>query len=91
MPNDINTESLAQAIIEHIESKLTTPSQRFFGVADAAKYAGLSEDSVRSLISAGKLTGLRPVGGRVLIDKQELDSLILTSTKRPPRGRGVRK
>jgi hypothetical protein len=62
--------------------------QRFFGVAASAAYCDLSKKSIRRLLAAGKLTALRPVRGRVVIDQRELDSLILGSTKQPRDGRG---
>ncbi len=52
---------LAEAIAEAVIKKLKLPDQRFFTVAGAAVYTGLSEDSVRAMLSAGKLTGHRPV------------------------------
>jgi excisionase family DNA binding protein len=63
--------------------------RRYLSVAHAAEYADLSEDSIRSLLSSGKLTALRPVPGRVVIDRRELDALLLSSTRRPRRARGV--
>ena len=64
-------------------------SQRFMGVNDAAAYSGLSEKSIRRLVASGKITGLRPVRGRVLIDRLELDSLILSADSKPRVGRGL--
>ena len=48
---------------------------RFLSIASAARYADLSVESVRRLIAAGKLTALRPVKGKVLVDRRELDSV----------------
>lgn len=61
---------------------------RWLSVCQAATYAGLSSDSIRDLISTGKLTGRRPVRGRILIDRGELDRLIEGSTKQLRSGRG---
>jgi hypothetical protein len=58
----------------------TAITPRFLGVRGAAIYASLSEDSIRSLLARGKLTKLRPLRGKILIDRQELESLILSST-----------
>jgi hypothetical protein len=63
--------------------------QRFFGIARAAPYADLSQKSIRRLLATGKLTALRPVRGRILIDKRELDTLILGANRRPRTGRGL--
>lgn len=65
-------------------------SRRFFNVDHAAAYADLSTESIRRLLSTGRLTALRPVPGRILVDRQQLDSLILSSTRRPRSGRGLK-
>jgi len=65
-------------------------SARFLTVQGAAEHSSLSPESIRRLISAGKLTALRPVRGRVLIDRRQLDSVVLSATQRPRRGRGIR-
>jgi excisionase family DNA binding protein len=66
------------------------PKQRFFSIDHAAGYAGLSTKTIRRLLSSGKLRALRPVKGRILIDRDELDALVLSSDQRPRRGRGIR-
>lgn len=63
---------------------------RFLSVAGAASYASLSEESIRKLLAAGKLTPLRPVRGRVVIDRHELDAFVLSCDQRLRRGRGIR-
>jgi excisionase family DNA binding protein len=60
-------------------------------VDGSATYASLSTKSIRRLISSGKLTAHRPVRGRVLIDRDELDSVIRSSTQQLRRGRGIRR
>jgi excisionase family DNA binding protein len=52
---------------------------RFLSVDGAAAYAGLSADSVRRLLTARKLTAYRPVPGRVVLDRQQLEALVLSS------------
>src|SRR5690606_20223811 len=64
---------------------------RFLDVESAAAFTSLSADSIRRLLSAGKLTALRPVKGRVVIDREQLVSLVLNSTTSLRRGRGRRK
>lgn len=62
--------------------------QRFFGVIGAAAYTDLSAKSIRRLLAAGKITGLRPIRGRVLIDRLQLDELILGADSNTRGGRG---
>jgi excisionase family DNA binding protein len=64
--------------------------RRFLSVPHAAKYTDLSVASIRRLLAAGKLTAMRPVRGKILIDVRELDATILGSTARPRKGRGMR-
>ena len=64
------------------------PEPRFLTVDAAAAYCSLSPESIRRLLSAGKLTKLHPVRGRVTIDRRELDSYVLTATGTLRRGRG---
>ena len=65
--------------------------QRFFGVAEAAAYSGLSEDSIRRMIHAGDIKALRPCRGKILIDRQQLDAVILGANRRVRKGRGIRR
>jgi hypothetical protein len=67
-----------------------TPGQlrRFLSVAAASEYSSLSAKSIRRLLAAGKLTTLRPVRGRVVIDRNELDALVLGSGVTVRQGRG---
>jgi hypothetical protein len=52
--------------------------------------SGLSQDSIRNMLSSSRLTALRPVKGRVVIDRVELDAAVRARTCRPHRGRGHR-
>jgi excisionase family DNA binding protein len=89
-PDPIDLEALADAIVGRLAERVAeTAARRYLTVQHAAEYADLSPDSIRALIASGRLTGLRPVGGRVLVDKRELDSLIQSSTRRPRQGRGI--
>jgi len=63
---------------------------RFLSVNGAAQYSGLSTKSIRRLIALGRITALHPVRGRVVIDRNELDSFILASGNSPRGGRGRR-
>ena len=60
----------------------------FLTIAAAEKYTGISEESIRRLISAGKLQALRPVRGRIVLDRVALDSFVLGCNARPRTGRG---
>ena len=84
----------ATAAINELSEKIDrlidapTVAPRWLTIANAAVYSGLSEDSIRRLISSGKIAGHRPVKGRVLIDRGELDSFISAATTTPRQGRG---
>ena len=64
---------------------------RFLSVERAAAHCDLSPESIRRLLSAGKLTALRPVKGRVLVDRVQLESYVAGSVETLRRGRGRRK
>ena len=84
--------ALAGTVADLVVERLADLARRrYLSVARAAEYADLSEDSIRSLLSSGRLTPLRPVPGRVVIDRRELDALVLSSTGQPRRRRGVYK
>jgi excisionase family DNA binding protein len=85
------------SVLQSIDAKLNdllqrnvAVSGRFLTVGGAAAYSGLSDKSIRRLISRGDLVAYRPVRGRLLIDRQQLDALILGSTARVRIGRGIR-
>jgi len=69
--------------------RLASPPQRFMTLRTASGYSDLSVDSLRRLVESGKLTAHRPVRGRVLLDRMELDQVILGSTTHPRTGRGM--
>ena len=70
--------------------QLSAMSPRFLAIDGAAAYTSLSPESIRRLIETGRLTALRPIPGRVLIDRLELDALVTSSTKCLQKGRGIR-
>ena len=52
-------------------------AQRYLSYADAARYSGMSEQTLRRLVEAGRLRAYRPTGQRkVVFDRVELDALI---------------
>ncbi len=54
---------------------------RFLSVRDSASYSGLSRETIRRMLQSGKLTPYRPVPGRIVVDRQQLDSVILASAE----------
>ncbi len=89
MDNDLSTQfDLIHRKLDQLLADRTKPNQRFLGIVDAARYAGLSPESVRRLIAGGRLTAYRPVKGRVVVDVRQLDALVLGSTTMPRTGRG---
>lgn len=65
--------------------------RRWFGVEQAAEHMAISEESVRRLVSSGRLTAYRPVAGRLVLDRRQCDAVIMAATRRPATGRGRRK
>lgn len=82
-----------QAIDEKLNDLLRRSAAapvRFLTVDGVAAYSGLSTKSIRRLISRGDLVAYRPVRGRLLIDRHQLDAFILGATTRVRAGRGIR-
>ncbi len=61
---------------------------RFLTVSGGAAYCSLSETSIRREIAAGRLKAYRPRKGRILLDRRELDALVMGADQRPRSGRG---
>jgi excisionase family DNA binding protein len=53
--------------------------QRFVSIVGAAVRVGVSPTTIREWLKAGRLTALRPIGVKILIDVEQLDSLVLNS------------
>jgi len=70
-------------IIQKLDVLLARDStiRRFLPVGDAARYAGVSVESIRRMLANGQLTQLRPVPGRVVVDREQLDSAILATAQ----------
>jgi excisionase family DNA binding protein len=83
-------ESKLDRVLERLEQLRERPEaspERYLTVDGAADYAAVSAESIRRLLAAGRLTALRPVGGRVVIDRREIDSYMQsTADTRPARG-----
>lgn len=94
MPDDntINPEDLADLIADRLVEKLNRNDRPLWlSVSSASAHSSLSEDSIRGLISSGKLTAHRPLKGKILINREELDSLIRSGANRKLRkGRGIK-
>lgn len=86
-PATISLETIGQKLDELI-GQASQPAKRFLSINDAAAYTGLSPESVRRLISARKLTPRRPVRGKIVLDRNEIDAYVLGSTASVKRGRG---
>ena len=83
----VNLEAL-DAKLDALLERTGTADRRFLTVDSAAAYCDLSPESIRRLLASGKLTALRAVRGRVLIDRNQLDSYVLGCDSRPRSGRG---
>jgi len=81
-------ERVEQILCVLLERSQCAPT-RWFSLKLAAEYTSLSEKSLRQLVNSGKLTARRPVRGKILIDRVELDSLIASATATPRTGRGL--
>jgi excisionase family DNA binding protein len=88
MPEPNHLEEKIDLVLERLSHLPETNSVRFLPTDAAAKYAGVSVESIRRLLAAKKLTAYRPVPGRIVVDRRQLDALILASTRQARTGRG---
>lgn len=88
----IDLEAWAEGVSAQLDRLTEAPrlTPEWLGVSDAAIYSGLSEETLRKLGASGKIVLRRPVRGRVLINRRELDNYIRSSTAQPRTGRGIR-
>ncbi|MHB1422136.1 MAG: helix-turn-helix transcriptional regulator [Gemmataceae bacterium] len=57
--------------------------QRYLPYSAAARYTGMSEQTLRRLVEDGRLPVYRPTGGRkVVFDRFEIDKLIRGATSK---------
>jgi excisionase family DNA binding protein len=61
---------------------------RWMTLRTSASYFDLSEATVRRLIASGRLRAHRPIRGRILIDRLDLDTVIASATTAVRIGRG---
>ena len=77
------------------QNKKNDITPRWLGLAQAAVYSSVTAQTLRNWEKLGKLTLHRvsPAGtrGRVLIDREELDSLIVSYAQMPPCQLGMNK
>ena len=66
-------ESIANAIHNQVQPAVIAP--RLLSVADAARYLGRTEKSIRHLVQRRKLASIRG-DGRVMFDRVDLDAWI---------------
>jgi hypothetical protein len=78
-----------EKLLRRLLARTEAGEPRFLGIEAAAAFCGHSPTTVRTWLATGKLTGLRPATGRVVVDRRELVALVLSSTKRPHGGRGT--
>lgn len=90
MSTGIDNVTLADLAVrlDLLAEAIAAPPKRWLGVAGSAEYSDLSVESIRRLVASGRLTAHRPLKGKILIDRLELDALILGSTSTPRTGRG---
>jgi excisionase family DNA binding protein len=73
-------DELRRLVREEVEAALASISERrWMSVPTAAAYLDLTEDAVRRRIERGTLPAKR-LGGRVLIDRKELDRMLEKSS-----------
>ena len=83
--------ALLQQLLEtqqQLVDQVPLSAKGFFTLKHAAEYSGLSVESLRRLCESGKLTALRPVKGRIVVDRLELEAYIRSCTSTPRTGRG---
>jgi excisionase family DNA binding protein len=54
---------------------------QFFGVEDAARYAGVSSQTIRRMLREQRLTAFRPNRAKIVVSREELDRLIRRSAE----------
>jgi hypothetical protein len=73
---------------EVIPVAVATLLPRWLSYEVAAPYSSISSKSLRRLVAAGKLQAHRPVKGKIVLDRLELDAYIAGATATPRTGRG---
>lgn len=71
--------------LRDLVSRLQSP---WLTVSAAAAHTGLSRSAIRALVDTGKLTGYPLLRGKLLVSREELDSVIRASARKK-RGRKI--
>lgn len=82
-------ETTLERLLSELKDSVGVGPKRWLSIAEGSAYTGLSVASLKTLLASGKLTSHRPVRGRVLLDRHEIDSVIQSSTNQIRRGRGT--
>jgi excisionase family DNA binding protein len=69
------TSLLAQEIADCL-SKIGTAQKRIYTIAEASRYLGISESTLRGLVRAGDLKDVDIVRGQLRFDVRDLDRFI---------------
>lgn len=70
---DYFIEALADALTKRLKNINTR--KRVYNIDEAAEYLGMSEETVRDLVGAGKLQSIRPTR-KLQFDIQDIDAFI---------------
>lgn len=77
--------------LDALTERLNAGPTRYLSIDSAARYADVSDDTIRRALSRGDLTALRPARGRVVIDRLEIDAWLRgTAGTSLRKGRGIR-
>jgi len=68
--------------LEHLEKCIIGMQSKWFTVNEAAEYCRISESKMRKLIGSGKIP-IHKIDGKILLNRRELEYLILTGSARP--------
>ena len=68
--------------LDHLEKCLNNIYSKFLTVDEASIYCRISESKMRKLIRSGKMP-IHKIDGKILLNRRELDYLIMTGTSRP--------
>lgn len=72
-------ETIAQRLDLVLARLDAAPPKRWLTIGEAVAVSGVSEEGLRRLIRQGRLRLHRPTPRRVVIDREELDRVILES------------
>ncbi len=85
-PTQAQVDALTDAVAALVARHEAQRWPRWLSIDLAAQYTSLSGKSIRRLIDGGQLSPSRAVRGKVLIDRQQLDAVLVASCGRQLRG-----